>query len=53
MLRHVRRHEVYWFCRSCWQEMPLLESSANLGLLSASLKHRVAAATLTRSIVTA
>ena len=22
MLRHFRRHKVYWFCRSCWQEMP-------------------------------
>ncbi|MBD2463464.1 hypothetical protein H6G89_20890 [Oscillatoria sp. FACHB-1407] len=25
MLRHVRHHEVYWFCRTCWQEMPLFE----------------------------
>ena len=22
MLRHFRRYRVYWFCRSCWQEMP-------------------------------
>jgi len=25
MTRHIRHHEVYWFCRNCWQEMPLLE----------------------------
>ncbi|VXD23085.1 hypothetical protein PL8927_760272 [Planktothrix serta PCC 8927] len=25
MLRHARQHQVYWFCRSCWEEMPLLE----------------------------
>ncbi|MCU0547401.1 MAG: hypothetical protein MUE44_35445 [Oscillatoriaceae cyanobacterium Prado104] len=23
MLRHVRRNQVYWFCRECWQEMPV------------------------------
>jgi hypothetical protein len=22
LLRHIRSHEVYWFCRNCWQEMP-------------------------------
>lgn len=26
MLRHFRNHQTYWFCRSCWQEMPLLEN---------------------------
>lgn len=26
MLRHFRNHQTYWFCRSCWQEMPLLDS---------------------------
>ena len=24
ILRHVRHHEVYWFCVSCRQEVPLL-----------------------------
>lgn len=28
MLRHVRQHQVYWFCRNCWQEMPLLDHEA-------------------------
>lgn len=23
MLRHVRQSQVYWFCRQCWQEMPV------------------------------
>lgn len=37
LLRHVRQHQVYWFCRHCWQEMPVynfirrdLLSTANL-----------------------
>lgn len=24
LLQHIRNNRVYWFCRSCWQEMPLL-----------------------------
>ena len=24
LLKHIRRTEVYWFCRTCWQEMPVL-----------------------------
>nr|WP_013334642.1 hypothetical protein [Gloeothece verrucosa]ADN17892.1 hypothetical protein Cyan7822_6045 [Gloeothece verrucosa PCC 7822] len=27
MLRHIRNHQLYWFCRNCWQEMPLLEAT--------------------------
>ena len=23
MLRHLRQSQVYWFCRECWQEMPV------------------------------
>jgi ribosomal protein L37AE/L43A len=23
MLRHLRQSQVYWFCRQCWQEMPV------------------------------
>lgn len=23
LLRHIRSHEVYWFCRNCWQPMPV------------------------------
>jgi hypothetical protein len=23
MLRHIRQNQVYWFCRQCWQEMPV------------------------------
>jgi hypothetical protein len=26
MLRHIRNHELHWFCRTCWAEMPLLET---------------------------
>jgi hypothetical protein len=24
LLHHIRGTESYWFCRSCWQEMPIL-----------------------------
>ncbi|MBE9233177.1 hypothetical protein IQ231_16220 [Cuspidothrix issatschenkoi LEGE 03284] len=24
LLHHIRGSESYWFCRSCWQEMPVL-----------------------------
>lgn len=24
LIRHIRGHEIYWFCRTCWQEMPVL-----------------------------
>ncbi len=24
LLRHVRQEGVYWFCSSCWQEVPVL-----------------------------
>ncbi|NMG08091.1 hypothetical protein DP117_14815 [Brasilonema sp. UFV-L1] len=23
LLRHIRNQEIYWFCRSCWQVMPV------------------------------
>jgi ribosomal protein L37AE/L43A len=29
MLRHIRHHQVYWFCRSCWQEMPAYRCNEN------------------------
>src|SRR5579883_2512676 len=25
LLQHIRHHRVYWFCRTCWQEMPLTQ----------------------------
>ena len=52
MLRHTRQHQMYWFCRHCWQEMPLIEPSPSLSLLSSSLERRFAAAKA-RSRVTA
>ncbi len=24
LLRHINDREVYWFCRHCWQAMPVL-----------------------------
>ncbi|HEY9851026.1 MAG TPA: hypothetical protein V6D28_16275 [Leptolyngbyaceae cyanobacterium] len=25
MIRHIGHHQVYWFCRHCWQEMPVFD----------------------------
>lgn len=30
LLRRIRNGQVHWFCRSCWQEMPLVELSCRL-----------------------
>lgn len=27
LLRHARQGGVYWFCTSCWEEVPLLAVS--------------------------
>ena len=35
MLRHVRQHQIYWFCRHCWQTMPVY--NLNRSSLSPSL----------------
>lgn len=24
LMHHISRHRDYWFCRGCWQEMPLI-----------------------------
>lgn len=27
LLRQIRSREVYFFCRQCWQEMPILQQT--------------------------
>ncbi|MEI6444629.1 MAG: hypothetical protein WCO29_16205 [Nostocales cyanobacterium ELA583] len=34
ILRHVRHHEVYWFCLSCKQEVPVLSVNSVSNSLS-------------------
>ncbi|MGI0484548.1 hypothetical protein ACN4EK_03865 [Pantanalinema rosaneae CENA516] len=29
LLRHVRDTQIYWFCRHCWWELPLVEAIAD------------------------
>lgn len=29
LLRHIRAQDVYWFCPSCRQEMPVLEMKSS------------------------
>ncbi|MDJ0734239.1 MAG: hypothetical protein QNJ47_09210 [Nostocaceae cyanobacterium] len=35
LLRHVRHGKIYWFCQSCWQEVPLLTVSNLSNLVKA------------------
>lgn len=28
LLRHVRHGQLYWFCKTCWQEVPLLDGDS-------------------------
>nr|WP_225938589.1 hypothetical protein [Kovacikia minuta] len=30
LLRHIRSHQIYWFCPHCWQEMPNLDAIVGL-----------------------
>ena len=33
LLRQIHHHEIHWFCRTCWQEMPVM-SEKNYSLVS-------------------
>ncbi len=33
VLRHIRAGAIYWFCRYCRQEVPVLEPSPNFQVL--------------------
>jgi ribosomal protein L37AE/L43A len=40
LLRHIRHHQIIWFCRHCWQEMPdLMTLNAYPLLKQQSLEH--------------
>ena len=26
LIHHIGHHRDYWFCRACWQEMPVINS---------------------------
>ncbi|MFH7028264.1 MAG: hypothetical protein ACHBN1_23405 [Heteroscytonema crispum UTEX LB 1556] len=30
LLRHIRQGELYWFCKTCWQEVPVLTISRSM-----------------------
>ena len=38
LIRHIRHDGVYWFCPSCWQEMPNFTSELTGGAGSSRLK---------------
>ena len=27
LIHHIGHHRDYWFCRGCWQEMPLIDNT--------------------------
>jgi DNA-directed RNA polymerase subunit M/transcription elongation factor TFIIS len=37
LLPHIRASGTYWFCRSCWQEMPIYEWGSSISLPEAIL----------------
>ncbi|MEG4810336.1 hypothetical protein QUA79_23020 [Microcoleus sp. F8-D1] len=37
MLRHLRHSRVYWFCRQCWQEIPVYSLNSYGSLPSINL----------------
>jgi ribosomal protein L37AE/L43A len=32
LLKHIRNSQSYWFCRTCWQEMPVIRLSVSTSL---------------------
>ncbi|MEA5620855.1 hypothetical protein VB711_23875 [Cronbergia sp. UHCC 0137] len=32
LLKHIRGSTTYWFCRTCWQEMPIFTGNYPLSL---------------------
>lgn len=32
LLKHIRNSQSYWFCRTCWQEMPVISLSVSASL---------------------
>lgn len=34
LLQHIRNNQTYWFCRNCWQEMPLLDLEGHRSFLT-------------------
>lgn len=39
MIRHIRQQQVHWFCRVCWQEMPVLEQVGVSARLEVLMQH--------------
>ena len=52
MLRQVRQRQLYWFCRTCWEEMPLTEVSPAV-LTVSSLTSRIKSANRSSVLVCA
>jgi hypothetical protein len=40
LLQHVRGSEIAWFCRHCWQDMPVLNCNRS-GLLTETRKEEI------------
>jgi len=47
LLRHVRHTGVYWFCQSCWQEVPHLSLNQPDSLTHRRIRQRPVSSQLT------
>lgn len=53
MLRHVRHKQIYYFCRTCWQEMPLWDQPLQgLNRVSPALERSFKVTSLKLDLVT-
>jgi hypothetical protein len=39
LIHHLSHHRDYWFCRTCWQEMPLINNLNDPQEKSYALSH--------------
>lgn len=40
LLRHIRGHELYFFCRRCWQEMPVMRQTYRRQITSSFIEQQ-------------
>jgi hypothetical protein len=53
LLRQLRSHQVVWFCRHCWQEMPNVSAMTNVSAVTKTMpRHSRQASQLTRQAIT-
>ncbi|TAF05089.1 MAG: hypothetical protein EAZ77_14660 [Nostocales cyanobacterium] len=41
LLRHISSSHKYWFCRTCWQEMPVMSRNLSGSLAQAIIEQNL------------